>query len=236
MTELLIDRWHGALRVRFDNPARRNALGNDTVGALRAALEFDPETTVVLGSTDPRIFSAGADITVPDADRQRISDALYDCYRQMITRPGPVIAVVEGPAVGGGAQLSTAADLRTGGPNARWQWVGPGHGLVVGGWILPALVGRAQALDLTLTSRWLDAAKAVDCGLLSDVAEDPWAQAAGIVEHLQTLDPQAVGQLKRLSLDDGLLDRLDAEQHNNRGWDGRAPMPAGGARDRKAAR
>jgi len=113
-----------------------------------------------------------------------------------------------------------------GGHDARWQWVGPGHGLVVGGWILPALVGRARALELTLTSRWIGAEEAVRYGLLPEVQQDPWAEAARMVGYLLRLDQHALGQLKRLSLDDGLLDRLAAEQHNNSSWDGRAPAPA----------
>ncbi len=226
MTEVLVDRWCDALRVRFDGAARRNAVGLDTVNALRSALESEPSTPLVLGSTDSSIFSAGADVTVTDSVRRQISDQLYGCYRLMLTRPGPVIAVVEGAAVGGGAQLTTAADLRVGGNDARWQWVGPGHGLVVGGWILPALVGRARALELTLTSRWLGADEAVRYGLLPEVQQDPWAEAARIAGHLLRLDQHALGQLKRLSLDDGLLERLAAEQHQNSSWDGRAPAPA----------
>lgn len=223
MSELLTDRWRGALRVRFANPQRRNALGITTVGELRAALEAERSSTVVLGSTAAHIFSAGADIKVADGVRQQISDQLYDCYRCMLTRPGAVLAVVEGPAVGGGAQLTTAADLRVGGGGARWQWVGPGHGLVVGGWVLPGMVGRGRALELTLTSRWLGAEDAVRYGLLDAVYDDPWAQAARTVAHLQTLDTRAVARLKQLSLDGGLLQRLAAEQDNNRRWDGRAP-------------
>jgi len=226
MTEVLIDRWCGALRVRLDGAPRRNALGLATVSDLRRALRSAPSTPLVLGSADPSIFSAGADVKVGDAIRQQISDGLYDCYRLMLTRPGPVIAVVEGAAVGGGAQLSTAADLRVGGPGARWRWVGPGHGLVVGGWILPALLGRARALDLMLTSRWLGAEEAVRCGLLRAVHEDPWTEAAEILDRLQQLDQRAVAQLRQLSLEDGLLERLTAEQHCNSGWDGRAPASA----------
>ncbi len=234
MTEVRTDRWRGALRLLLDGPQRRNALGIGTAEALRAALQSEPATTLVLGSTDADIFSAGADLKVTALVRRQISAELYACYRLMITRPGPVIAVVEGAAVGGGAQLTAAADLRIGGPRACWQWVGPGHGLVVGGWILPALVGRGRALELTLTSPWVSADEAVSYGLLTEVHENPWAQAARVVDHIRELDVQAVAQLKRLSLDDGLLDRLEAERCNNSEWDGRAPTPPG-TRGRRGA-
>lgn len=58
---------------------------------------------------------------------------VYNCCETIITRPGPVIAVLTGPAVGGGAQLAAASDLRIAGPAARLRWTGPpGLDLAVG--------------------------------------------------------------------------------------------------------
>ena len=91
---------------------------------------------VLLASAAPGMFCAGADLTVPDAERAEVSDLLYQCYEVMITRPGPVIAVVDGPAVGRrrpAGRGQRPADRRTAGPvplgrAARpraWPW-GPG--------------------------------------------------------------------------------------------------------------
>ena len=125
------------------------------------AFAAEPAAPILLDSTDPGVFCAGADLTVSDAERAEISDLLYQCYEVMITRPGPVIAVVSGPAVGGGAQLAGAADLRVAGPDASFRWTGPpGRALAVGAWLLPSLVGRGLALELTMTGRWVDAAEA----------------------------------------------------------------------------
>ena len=96
----------GFRRVRLARPERRNALDLGMVRALHAAFAAEPAAPVVLDSTDPGVFCAGADLTVSDAERAEVSDLLYQCYEVMITRPGPVIAVVSGPAVGGGAQLA----------------------------------------------------------------------------------------------------------------------------------
>ncbi len=84
----------GYRRLLLSRPERRNALDVGLARALRDALRQDRAAPVVLGSTDPRVFCAGADLTIPDADRATVSDLLYECYEIMITRPGPVIAVV----------------------------------------------------------------------------------------------------------------------------------------------
>lgn len=222
----LRDPHRAPLRVRIDAPARRNALTLATVQHLHRLLDEEPTRTVLLGSTTTGIFCAGADLDVDDATRARLSDELYACYLQMVTRPGIVIAVVDGAAVGGGAQLSTAADLRTASSAARWRWVGPGHGLAVGAWILPSLVGRARALDLMLTSRWLHVDEAVCAGLVSRVDDDPWSAAARIASNLAEADADAVARVKRIATTGILLDRLRAEREQNRAsWSGAAPSP-----------
>jgi len=222
----------GPLRVRIDAPARRNALTLATVEHLHRLLDEEPTRTLLLGSTTAGIFSAGADQDVDDATRARLSDLLYACYEQMVTRPGIVIAVVEGAAIGGGAQLSTAADLRTASSGARWRWVGPGHGLAVGSWILPSLVGRSRALDLTLTSRWLDVDEAVVGGLVARVDDAPWFAATEIAAALARAEVDAVARVKRVATYGPLLDRLHAEREENRAaWSGAAPS----ARDTRSA-
>jgi enoyl-CoA hydratase len=214
------ERSDGYLRLKLNRPGVRNAVDEQTVAELLAALGESPQSPVLLGSTDPAIFSAGADLSVSDAERTRLSDLLYQCYERMITRPGPVIAVVEGAAVGGGAQLATAADLRISGPGARFRWVGPGHGLAVGAWVLPDLVGRGAALELLLTSRWLAAPEAHRLGLTM-LDDDPWALAERTVRHLRTLDAGAVARIKTITSADGLLERLLAERDGNRSsWSG----------------
>jgi enoyl-CoA hydratase/carnithine racemase len=223
VSRIVVDRWHSALRIRFDAPAVRNAIDEQTAVALDRALAADPQAVAVLGSTDPGIFCAGADLTVDDDERRQLSDRLYQCYRTMVTRPGPVIAVVQGPAVGGGAQLTAAADLRVAGPAARWRWVGPGHGLAVGAWVLPDLVGRGRALDLLLSSRWVDAAEAAAIGLAPAAESDPWASAARLVEQVSGLDVDAIRRVKQITANPGLLAALQAERDGNAGWDGRVP-------------
>jgi enoyl-CoA hydratase len=201
--------------LRLAHPERRNALDPDLTRAVRDALAAEPDMPVLLGSTDPRVFCAGADLTIPDAGRAAVSDLIYDCCEIMITRPGAGLAVVNGPAVGGGAQLAAAADLRIAGPAARLRWAGPpGVDLAVGAWLLPDLIGRGTAMDLVLTGRWLDAAEALTLGLLNRVCDDPGPAAEATAGELAARE---VGSsVKAVMAAGGLMDRLRAERAANR--------------------
>ena len=219
----------GYRRLLLSRPERRNALDVRLARALRDALRQDGASPVVLGSTDPRVFCAGADLTIPDADRATVSDLLYTCYEIMITRPGPVIAVVAGPAVGGGAQLAAAADLRIAGPAARLRWTGPaGRGLAVGAWMLTDLVGRGTAMELALTGRWVEAGEALAMGLVNRVEDDPGAAAAALATELAARGPGIAAKVKSVTAAGGLLDRLHAERQANRSAWAQEIAPAGG--------
>ncbi|MGE2736303.1 enoyl-CoA hydratase/isomerase family protein [Mycolicibacterium vaccae] len=214
--------------LSLDTPARRNSLRLSTVEAIATAITDDPAAPVVLRSQTPGMFCSGADLAVGDDERRLVSDALYGLYEAMVTRPGVVIAVVDGPAVGGGAQLSAAADLRVAGPAAAWKWAGPAHGLAVGAWILSELVGRATALSLMLTQRWLSADDAVRCGLVDEIAGDPDGAASRLVEQIGGLDRDAVGAIKQITSAPVLLERLKAERIRNHAcFSGAVPARAG---------
>ena len=172
---VVVDRSHaGYVRLLLSRPERRNAFDPGMVGALTEVMKAEDDAVVILGSTDPKVFCAGADLTIPVAERAVVSDLLYECLEHIVTRPGPVIAAVGGAAVGGGGQLAAAADMRIVSPEARLRWIGPpGAGLAVGAWILPDLVGRAAALELTMTGRWVGAAEALALGLANRIDNDP---------------------------------------------------------------
>ena len=213
----------GYLRVRLARPERRNALDAGMTRALLDVVRADPAVPVLLESTDPAAFCAGADLTVPDHERAEVSDLLYQCYEAMVTRPGPVIAVVGGPAVGGGAQLAGAADLRIAGPGGRFRWSGPpGRDLAVGAWLLPDLIGRGAALELTLTGRWVEAAEAQQLGLVNLVVDEPGKVAARLARGLLSRGAGAAGNVKLIASAGGLLERLRAEREANRAAWGRA--------------
>ncbi len=213
---LVVDNRPAGYRwLRLDRPERRNALDLTLMTAVRDALAADAGVPVLLGSTDPRVFCAGADLTVTDAERAAISDLVYDCCEVMITRPGPVIAVITGAAVGGGAQLAAASDLRIAGRGARLRWIGPpGPDLAVGAWLLPDLAGRGAALDLVLTGRWVDAGESLALGLVNRVEDDPERAAEELAVSLAARGAGAA--VKAVMAAGGLLDRLRAEREVNR--------------------
>ncbi|HZR52651.1 MAG TPA: enoyl-CoA hydratase/isomerase family protein [Streptosporangiaceae bacterium] len=208
---LLVQPRPGFTWLRLAHPERRNALDIGLAAALRDALAADVTRPVLLGSSDLSVFCAGADLTIPDAERAAVSDLVYDCCELLITRPGPVIAVVTGPAVGGGAQLAAAADLRVASDGARLRFTGPpGMDLVVGAWLLPSLVGRGLAMDLALTGRWVESAEALAAGLVNRVVADPVAVAEQMAASFR-----ARPAVKEVMAAGDLMDRLRAERRAN---------------------
>jgi enoyl-CoA hydratase/carnithine racemase len=220
---LLVDRESsGVLVVRLNRPARRNALDRSLVEALDATFTAVTERAVVLGSTDPACFSAGIDISMSDDERAEVSDQLYVLYERMIDLPVPIVAAVGGHAVGGGAQLAVAADLRVGNPATVIRFVGAGHGLAVGGWALPTLIGRGRAIELCTSMRPVGADEALATGLIGRVGEDALSGALAVARELTRLDTGAVGRLKAAIRDEaGLRQALHRERQENRAaWTG----------------
>jgi enoyl-CoA hydratase/carnithine racemase len=87
----------------------------------------------------------------------------------------------------------------------------------VGAWLLPDLVGRAAAMDLVLTGRWLEAPEALALGLVNQVCDDPERVAAGIAADLAGRGSGAgESGIKAVMAAGGLLDRLRAERAANR--------------------
>lgn len=221
----------GVLRLRFDRPERRNALDRSMVQALLDAFAEPEEPVVLLGSTTRDAFCAGADLRLADDERAAVSDLLYELYGRMTACDAIVVAALDGPAVGGGAQLAIAADLRVASPNARIQVAGPGHGLAVAAWALPSLVGRGRAMDLCLTMRPVGAEEALRIGLVDRLADDAAAAGLALATELAELDAAAAARVKRVAWASALaLGALEDERAGNRAaWSG-SMTPAEAAR------
>jgi enoyl-CoA hydratase/carnithine racemase len=91
----------------------------------------------------------------------------------------------------------------------------------VGAWVLPGLVGRGAALELTMTGRWVEAAEALRLGLVNRVEDEPGQAAAALAGDLLARGAAVTGPVKRIASAGGLLDMLRAEREANRAaWDG----------------
>jgi enoyl-CoA hydratase len=207
----------GVVEVWLDRPSKRNALNREVVEALGEAFALERTRAFVFGSSEPgSVFSAGADLTLTNAERAELSDLLYRLYKRMLTTEAPIIAVVEGAAVGGGAQLALASDLRIGSAGATFRFVGPGHGLAVGAWGLPSVIGRGRALELCLTMRSVAAEEALELGIIDRLDADPRAAALALAREICALDADAVARLKSITATAaGLLAALEEERRGN---------------------
>lgn len=182
MTETpLLTTDHGAVRVVVVNrPDKLNALDLTTLQALDAAFAAaaadDAVRVVVLTGAGPKAFVAGADIagmaTLPAVAARDFSLAGTRMMRRIERMPKPVVAMVHGFALGGGLELAMACHLRFAADTAKLGLPEVGLGLLPGfggTQRLPRLVGRAAALELALTGKPVDAARALALGLVNRV-------------------------------------------------------------------
>ncbi|HVR80210.1 MAG TPA: enoyl-CoA hydratase/isomerase family protein [Acidimicrobiia bacterium] len=213
----------GFRRILLDRPDTKNAIDSVVVSLLRRGIADAPGGVVVLGSADPSIFCSGADLKLGAGDRADVSEELYLLYEEMRATDKVIVAAVSGPAVGGGAQLLVASDLRLASPSAMIRFVGPGHGLVVGAWGLPALIGRGRAADLCLSMRPVGVEEALAIGLVDQLVEDPRGAADEYAAAICKLDPDSVATVKRVVSMSDSGEAMSAERRHNSRWDGSIP-------------
>jgi len=210
--------------VTVDRPRSLNALDTRTLQELeKAAADLSGREGVrgvILTGAGEKAFVAGADIAEMngmDADRARHFGALGQRVMDVFAAlPVPVVAAVNGFALGGGCELALACDFIYASENARFGLpevslgILPGFG---GTQRLTRLVGRARAKELIFTGDLIDAAKAKEIGLVMDVVPLPnlLAHARSALERVAKKGPLAVRRAKEaidrgadLDLADGL--------------------------------
>jgi enoyl-CoA hydratase/carnithine racemase len=163
-------------RVTLDDPTRRNALGRATLDELRAAFTgLPPETEAVVLRGNGPVFSAGHDLAeMRDRDPGYYDDLFAACTELMLTVrsvPPPVIARVHGPATAAGCQLVASCDLAIAADTAWFSTPGVRIGLFCSTPMVPItrLVGPRRALQMLLTGEPVDAATALEWGLVNRV-------------------------------------------------------------------
>lgn len=201
---LRIDRHDDRVVVALDRPEVRNAIDQamiDELHALCAELEAEPRTLILIGADG--VFAAGADIA--QLRERRADDARRGinthAFRRIRSLPMPVIAAVDGWALGGGAELAYAADLRIGTPRVRIGHPETGLGIIAAAgatWRLPEIVGEARAAEMLLTGRILDGREALDWGLVSTLhqPEELLPAALALADRVAANDPRATRHTK----------------------------------------
>ena len=213
--------------VLLDRPDKLNALNMDVIDGIREGLR-SAGSVLVLGSTNRLSFSSGADLDLDDAARAEVSDALYVLYQEMRQTDTVIIAAADGHALGGGAQLLLASDMRVAGPDLKIRFLGLGHGLVVGAWGLAALVGRGRAAELCLTMRPVGADEALRIGLVERLVPDALEDALELASTLLAVDPTSLAGVKRVVANPDPEAALNQERNLNSNWDGYVPRRRGG--------
>jgi enoyl-CoA hydratase/carnithine racemase len=224
--------------VRLNRPDKLNALDNAMFEGLVSAgkrLMSDPDIRAVVISGNGRAFCAGLDLSsfariaqggddhpaTPPTTVERIggTTALGPQAGLVWSQvPVPVIAGIHGVAYGGGLQIALGADIRVASPDAELSVMEVRWGLIpdmAGTQLLPELVGRDVAKDLTFTGRKVSGSEAAGMGLVTRMADDPVAAAVQLAQEIAAHDRNALRHAKALLDMAGrvpLADGLDAEQ------------------------
>lgn len=219
MSDPILTHRDGAiLTVTLNLPEKRNPISdNGLIDALIDALtaaDADISVRAVILTGAGSAFSSGGDLKAMKAGiglRDALPAQTRRNYRSGIQRlplmfhalEVPVIAAVNGPAIGAGLDLACMCDIRVAGESARFAesfvkvGIVPGDG---GAWLLPRIVGFSKASELALTGETIDAAEALAIGLVSRVVADDalLATARSVAEKIAANPPHAVRMTKRL--------------------------------------
>ena len=227
----------GVVLLRLNRPERLNALNDVLVDALQrtfAALAAERNVRVVVLTGTGRGFCSGIDMRgfgpgVPDAadpaiDRLRFQEMMASLPQAIRALPQPVIAAVNGPAVGGGLALCLAADVRICGASASFA-----NGAILLGlsgaemgmsYHLPRVVGLSVAADWMLTGRTVSATEADRRGLVSEIVEsdrltDRAVELAALIADLAPLGVQLTKRALQVNTDAASLSSaLELENRN----------------------
>lgn len=214
--------------ITIDRPEKKNAMTYamladfiDTVGRA----DDDPSTTVLVITGVPGAFCAGTDLadlsTVP-GEARGLRGAADEQHRwwPIAQARKPTIGVIDGPAVGMGAEFSSQCDLRLAGAQARFAWNFAHRGLVpdtgAGTWILPRIVGLQQALRLLYTGEMIEADEALRLGYVLDVVPSDAlpGRAMALANAIAAGSPHSLALIKSL-VQEGLTSPVGAHMERH---------------------
>jgi methylglutaconyl-CoA hydratase len=210
VSALRIERDGELLRVTLARPERRNAFDAGLIAELAEAFADVGDARAVVLAGDGPSFCAGADVewqrsSIDLTYEENVEDArtLYRMLESVFRCPAPVVARVQGFALGGGSGLTACADVVVAAEDAVFGFSEVRLGIipsVISPWVL-ARIGPAASRRYFLTGERFDAETALRIGLVDEVAEDLDAAVARIVGDLLAGGPVAVREAKRLVLE-----------------------------------
>ncbi len=193
----------------LNRPQAMNSLNFEMLRALKEAVDqvrFDDQVRVVIiTGAGERAFCAGADLKeragLPPSQVRAFIHTIRNLFSEIEQLPQPVIAAVNGVALGGGTELALASDLRIAANSATLGLtetrlaIIPGAG---GTQRLPRLVGKGKAKELIFTGRRIDAARALEIGLVNQVcpAQELLDASLALAAEICQAGPIAVSQAK----------------------------------------
>lgn len=217
-----IEREDAVAIVTIDRPERKNAFTAAMLATLIesvARLGADPEVRALVLTGAGGEFSSGADVEGLKEGyhdgAEKTGLAAFDPQLWLVDCPVPVVAGVDGVAVGMGVELTVQADVRIATPRARFGWVFSRLGLVpdtgASHWLLPRIVGLPKALELLYSGEFLGGEEALACGYASQVVEPEELRGAAVelARRLAAGQPGATAAIKALTY--GGLARDQAE-------------------------
>jgi enoyl-CoA hydratase len=203
--DLIIDTFAGYSRLTLNRPDARNALNTALLAQVADALTglaADPTCRAVVLTGANGHFAAGADIAeiATKTSAEGAVDPRKAYWATIRAFPKPLIAAVEGFALGGGFELALMADMIVLGPSAKLGLPETNLGLIPGaggGQRLLALAGRARATRMIFMGEVIDAETALSWGIAAYAADPPLVEAEALATRIAARAPLALMAAKR---------------------------------------
>jgi len=205
---LLIEESQGVCTITLNRPEKRNALDLKTLAEIREAFRYVRENKsiqgVIVTGAGGKAFASGADIKT--LQQRKNLDTLYsethNIFNEVESTPKPVIAAIDGFALGGGCELAMACDIRIATSRSKLGQPEVNLGIIPGAGgtqRLQRLVGLGKAKELIFTGEIISAREAERIGLLNKVVDTPqdlMPAALKMINTIQLKGPIAIGMAK----------------------------------------
>ena len=200
---------NGILSITINREDKMNVLNKATLEEIRAVMQeiYDEEEIkgAIITGAGEKAFIAGADITeiaeLNEVNGRKFSEIGQEVFDMIETCDKPVIAAINGYALGGGCELAMACHLRIATKNAKFGLPEVKLGLLPGfggTQRLPQLVGKGKALEMMMTAEMISAQDAKACGLVNHLVEDKaelLSFAKSLLEKITQKAPLAIGMI-----------------------------------------